>query len=94
MQKVLVFLHLEAMASGVPVIVSETTALPEVCGNAALYTDPYRPESIARAIDQLLDDSGFYSRQRIKGIQRANAFTWTNSAKAFMGSILNATKVR
>jgi len=85
---------LEAMASGVPVIVSETTALPEVCGNAAVYINPYKPESIAHAINSLLADPELYERQKARGIQRANEFTWTQSAKAFMKSIHNASNIQ
>lgn len=85
---------LEAMASGVPVIVSETTALPEVCGNAAVYINPHKPEDIAHAIDLLLEDREFYTAQRSKGLQKAEQFTWTLSAKAFMKSIHNAVNLQ
>jgi glycosyltransferase involved in cell wall biosynthesis len=84
---------LEAMASGVPVIVSETTALPEVCGNAAVYINPHKPENIAHAIDVLLEDREFYAAQREKGLQKAEKFTWTLSAEAFMKSIHNAVNL-
>src|SRR5450755_3231290 len=84
---------LEAMASGVPVIVSETTALPEVCGDAAVYINPFKPESIAHAIDALLEDADLYETQRIRGLQKAKQFTWTLSAKAFMKSINNAVNI-
>jgi glycosyltransferase involved in cell wall biosynthesis len=83
---------LEAMASGIPVIVSDTTALPEVCRDAAIYIDPNRPESIAGAIDQLLGDSELYNIQKNKGIERASSFTWRDSAKSFMDSILKLKK--
>ncbi len=85
---------LEAMASGVPVIVSETTALPEVCGDAAVYINPYKPESIAKAINKLLEDPELHERQKAKGIQKANEFTWTASAKAFMKSIYKASNIQ
>jgi glycosyltransferase involved in cell wall biosynthesis len=84
---------LEAMASGVPVIVSEKTALPEVCGNAAIYTDPHNPKSIALAIDRLLDNAELYESQKLKGIEKAKQFTWTHSARAFMKSISNAVNI-
>jgi glycosyltransferase involved in cell wall biosynthesis len=84
---------LEAMASGVPVVVSETTALPEVCGNAAIYVNPVRPESIARAIDSLLEDAVLYAMQRERGLERAKEFTWDRSAKAFMRSINNTANI-
>ncbi len=85
---------LEAMASGVPVIVSDTTALPEVCGNAAVYTDPHSPENIALAIDTLLDNTELYKAQKLKGIQKAKQFTWTLSARAFMNSISKAVNIQ
>jgi glycosyltransferase involved in cell wall biosynthesis len=85
---------LEAMASGVPVIVSEITALPEVCRDAAIYTDPYNPESIANAINDLLENKELYARQRHSGIQRAKEFTWAKSAKSFMESIVNAVNIK
>jgi len=85
---------LEAMASGVPVIVSKTTSLPEVCGDAAVYIDPAQPESIARAIDELLGDEGLYARKRRSGLERAGQYTWTATAQALMRSIKNTTKNR
>jgi glycosyltransferase involved in cell wall biosynthesis len=85
---------IEAMASGVPVVVSKTTALPEVCGDAAVYIDPYQPESIAQAIDRLLENSEFHNSQKVKGLQKAKQFTWTQSAQAFMKSINNAVNIQ
>jgi glycosyltransferase involved in cell wall biosynthesis len=85
---------LEAMASGVPVIVSETTSLPEVCGDAAVYIDPVQPESIARAIDELLADEGLYAMKRKSGLERAGQYTWTATAQALMSSIKNTIKNR
>ena len=85
---------LEAMASGIPVIVSKTTALPEVCGNAAIYIDPEKPESIAIAIDTLLNDVDLYEEQKLKGLRQVKQFSWTHSAKAFMKSINNAVNIQ
>ncbi|MDD2307881.1 MAG: glycosyltransferase family 1 protein, partial [Prolixibacteraceae bacterium] len=48
---------LEAMACSCPVIVSTAASLPEVCGDAALYCDPYSPADIAEKINRLIDDS-------------------------------------
>ena len=47
---------LEAMAHGVPVITSNTSAMPEVAGDAALLIDPRDTEAIADALLQLTDD--------------------------------------
>ncbi|HLA57297.1 MAG TPA: glycosyltransferase family 1 protein [Puia sp.] len=84
---------LESMASGVPVIVSAVTALPEVCGDGALYIDPNKPECIAQAVDELLGDEEFYIKQRNKGLQRAKTFTWAYSAKSLMESISKVVNV-
>ena len=78
---------IEAMASGVPVVVSRTTAIAEVCGDAATYIDPYQPISIAQAIDNLLEDKEKYLKMKVSGIEHARKFTWLNTAKAFVESI-------
>ncbi len=71
---------LEAMASGVPVVTSDRTCLPEVCGDAALYADPDNPGQIAEKIDQLLDNHALWQEQRRLGIIRAQSFTWRATA--------------
>jgi glycosyltransferase involved in cell wall biosynthesis len=78
---------LEAMAAGIPVVVSNTTALPEVCAGAGNYVDPDKPEEIAWMIDKLLSDKAFYNEKRIQGLQRAKVFTWELSAKKLLNSI-------
>lgn len=78
---------LEAMASGVPVVVANTSSLPEVCGEAGNYADPHDPDSIATVIGQLLDDCELFEVKRMLGLERAALFTWRKSAEALMRSI-------
>ena len=52
---------LEAMASGVPVVVADASSLPEVCGAAGNYIDPHSSENIAEMIDSLLDNENLYN---------------------------------
>jgi glycosyltransferase involved in cell wall biosynthesis len=83
---------LEAMASGVPVVVSNSTSLPEICGSAAVYADPYRPESIARGLNELLGNKAFYDKMKAEGLQQASGFTWSVTADRLMESIINSVK--
>jgi glycosyltransferase involved in cell wall biosynthesis len=69
---------LEAMACGCPVTVSAAGALPEVCGDAARYFDPAKPEEIAAATLDLLADSG---ELVARGLTRAAGFTWDECAR-------------
>jgi glycosyltransferase involved in cell wall biosynthesis len=64
----------EAMALGVPVACSNTTALPEVAGDAALLFDPRIPEQVADSIVSLLQDGALRSRLVESGAQRAREF--------------------
>ena len=82
---------LEAMASGIPVIVSKTSALSNVCGPAGTYIDPAEPRSIADALDRLLTDTAYYEEKKSAGLKQAASYTWTLSAHAFMKSIINAS---
>ena len=65
---------LEAMACGCPVVTSDTSAMPETAGGAAILADPKEPASIARAILEATgSDRG---RLRDLGLKRAAQFTW------------------
>lgn len=67
---------LEAMAAGCPVISSNVASLPEICGDAALYCDPYSPADIAGKIRLLMGDETLKDELRKKGQARACQFTW------------------
>lgn len=72
---------LEAMAAGCPVIVSRTASLPEVCGEAALYCDPYRPADIAAQVRRLLADAVLRQELKDAGRERARQFRWDRCAQ-------------
>lgn len=71
---------LEAMAAGLPVATSRTSALPEIAGEAALFFDPENPEDIAAQVGRLLDDRGLRRSLVEKGKQRAGLFDWSTTA--------------
>ena len=72
----------EAMACGVPVIVSDRSSLPEVAGEAALYVDPDDAATIAQAMVRVARDSGLRARLRDAGLDRAALFRWDDAALA------------
>jgi len=74
------FPPLEAMACGCPVVVSNTSSLPEVCGDAACYVDPYNTESIAEGIMNVIEDRDLRKNMIQKGLERVKLFTWEKSA--------------
>jgi len=78
---------LEAMASGVPVVVSNTTSLPEICGEAGNYINPDRPEEIASAIDNLLINHQLYEHKKQLGLKQAKKFTWERAAQTTIDCI-------
>jgi glycosyltransferase involved in cell wall biosynthesis len=68
---------LEAMACGCPVVTSDTSAMPETAGGAAILADPKDPASVARAIARAATSQ---DRLRAAGIKRASEFTWGATA--------------
>jgi glycosyltransferase involved in cell wall biosynthesis len=72
---------LEAMASGVPVITSNRSALPEVAGDAAVLVDPENTEEFAHALVRLANDESERNRLCDAGRKRASLFTWNRAAR-------------
>ena len=75
---------LEAMACGVPVITSNTSCLPEICGDAAYYVDPYYTDSISEGIIKMLSDRNLREKLIGLGIARARLFSWEKSAENYL----------
>ncbi len=72
---------MEAMACGAPVACSNTTSIPEVAGDAAVYFDPYEVEDIAGAIVELISDDDLRRQQGGLGMRRAEGFSWAKAAE-------------
>lgn len=67
---------LEAFASGVPVVASNTTSIPEVAGDAAILINPYKPLEIASGCSKLINKPDLRRRMISLGLQRSRQFTW------------------
>ena len=72
---------LEAMACGCPVITSSTSSMPEVCGNAVLYINPAKEDTITTALRKLTNDSQLYEELKTKGLIQARKFSWNKTAQ-------------
>lgn len=72
---------LEAFASGVPVVTSNVSSLPEVVGDAGLLVDPKDPKDIAAKIRQVLDDAQLAESLKQKGLERVKQYSWRKMAE-------------
>ena len=83
---------LEAMACGCPVVTSDTSAMPETAGGAAVLSNPRDPESIARAIVEAAGPGR--DRLRDEGLRRARHFTWGATGSATLDVYREAAERR
>jgi len=70
---------LEAMASGIPVVVAKSTSIPEICGDAGYYVNPNSPTAIAEKIVLALSNDELRRRKISIGLERAKQFYWEKS---------------
>ena len=70
------FPPLEAMACGIPAITSHSSSLPEVVGTAGIMVDPYQPDELFRALQELLSDQELAQLFQKKSLYQATKFTW------------------
>ncbi len=72
---------LEAMASGVPVVVSNISSLPEVVGEAGRLIDPMSVDSIADGLLEVLMNNKLREDMIAKGLAQSKKFNWENTAR-------------
>lgn len=72
---------LEAMACGTPVLCSNTSSLPEVGGDAAIYLDPLTKENLKKQLAELFSSPDAWLRRSEQGIAHAARFTWAETAR-------------
>lgn len=72
---------LEAFACGLPVAATNTSSIPEVCGDGnAVFFDPKNPQDMAEKIAAVYTDSGRMEELRARGLARAKEFSWQRMA--------------
>lgn len=80
---------LEAMQSGVAVITSNKSSMPEVAGDAAILIDPESIDEIANAMQTITDDQNLREELIIKGFKNVKRFSWDHSASLISKQILS-----
>ncbi len=84
----------EAMACGIPVVISDIPALREVSAGIAEIADPYDSTSIATAMKTLLTDPVLWKERSEKGILAAQKYSWEESGKKLADALRRASSTR
>jgi glycosyltransferase involved in cell wall biosynthesis len=71
----------EAMACHTPLVAAKATAIPEVAGEAALYTDPFSEKEIAAALGKITSDTALREKLIRTGAERVKKFSWDDTAE-------------
>jgi glycosyltransferase involved in cell wall biosynthesis len=82
---------LEAMLMECPVVASNRSSLPEICGDAAVFFDPESVDDLQRALDSVLSCEATREKLRAAGLQRAQDFTWDRTLQALLQPVRRAT---
>jgi glycosyltransferase involved in cell wall biosynthesis len=75
---------LEAMKSGIAVVTTSGTSLPEVCEDAVIYFEPSDYLGLARSIESVINNSELRQSLVKKGLVQASKFSWDNSANKLL----------
>lgn len=71
----------EAMRCGVPIISAQTSCLPEIAGDAAIYCDPFSVKDIVQKMDKLANDTELQVALTQHGLARSTQFSWDLAAE-------------
>lgn len=80
----------EAMRCCTPVILSDTTSLPEIGGDAAIFVNPCIAEETCNAMKRIVNDAGLREKMSASGLKQSGRFTWDKTAQIVWDSIEKA----
>jgi glycosyltransferase involved in cell wall biosynthesis len=80
----------EAMQTGVPVLASDVSSIPEIADDAALYCNPDSVQSIANGMEIIASDEDLRKDLILKGFQRVKSFNWNKTAEKLWETIVAA----
>ena len=86
------FPPLEAQASGIPVIASNNSSLPEILGSGAILIDPDKPDEIWKAMREILNDKELQKELIKRGLENVKKFSWEKAAGDFLKTIRKSKK--
>jgi glycosyltransferase involved in cell wall biosynthesis len=69
------------MSAGTPVLASNSSALPEVAGDAAVLVDPKDVAGLGQGLRDLTEKRELREDLAVRGLQRASLFTWENAVR-------------
>jgi glycosyltransferase involved in cell wall biosynthesis len=81
---------IEAMASGCPIIASNTTSIPEVAGDAAYLFDQKNPQSICDAMHRIVDDDALREKLIQNGKKRVTQYSYDKVARMHLDLFVSA----
>jgi glycosyltransferase involved in cell wall biosynthesis len=81
--------NLEAMNYGVPVVTSNRSSLPEICGEAAIYSNPEDPEDIKNKVSELYFDKKLKDKMIENGYNNVKKYSWDNTFEKTLKTIYN-----
>jgi glycosyltransferase involved in cell wall biosynthesis len=84
---------LEAMSAGCPVIASNASSMPEVCGDAAIYFDPFNHKELAEKILMVLYNPTLREELTKRGFERSKFFSWDKTAEKITVIIRKILKI-
>lgn len=82
---------LEAMRCGTAVLTSDRSAMAEIAGDAALLVDPYDMDAISAALQRLIEDAALRKSLTLKGIRRADSYSWRASGQIVLEDLARLT---
>lgn len=83
---------LEGFSTGIPVITSNVSSMPEVAGDSAILVNPKEPKSIAHGMTQLIKNTSLRNQLISKGLARKEQFNWENTADIIYEQLIQATR--
>jgi glycosyltransferase involved in cell wall biosynthesis len=78
---------LEAMAAGIPVVVSNRASLPEVVRDSGFVVEPNETEKIVDILTHLVNDTTLWNEYSQRGRERASLYTWDRSVETVISTL-------